>query len=92
MPRKKKTQRDAQIERNRTIIRNATKIKFGGLARLANEMGIKYSTLYSSLQSGSIKAVDMAGIIRILRLDNETVLALMGNPKKCRYEVGYESV
>lgn len=84
--------RRAQIKRNHTIIKNATRIKYGSMKRLADSIGINYNTLYANLRSGSIKAVDMAIIIRALCLDNETVMALMGNPKKCRFEAGYESV
>ena len=85
-----KNNRLEQIKRNHVIIKNAARIQMGSMENLASAIGVKPQTLYSSLKKGSIKAVNMAHIIRVLRLDNETVLALMGNPKRCRFEVGYE--
>lgn len=85
-----KNTRQEQIDRNFTIIKNATRIQLGSMHKLAAALGVNYDTLYASLKSGSIRAVDMAAVIRVLNMDNETVLALMGKKKKCRFEVGYE--
>ena len=90
MPKVNLYPRQEQIKRNQVILRNAARIQMGSMENLSSAIGVNYHTLYASLRSGSIKAVDMAHIIRVLRLDNETVLALMGNPKRCRFEVGYE--
>ena len=63
--------------------------EYGNFKIVCEEMQMPYSTLYQNLKYGTIRAVDMARLIRLLDLDDETVLALMGNPKRCRYEKGY---
>ena len=82
--------RRRQADRNRDIIVAACKVSdYKSLAGLSRELGVSYSSLYQSLRLGSIRAVDMAKVIRLLELDADTVQALMGNPKRCRYEKGY---
>lgn len=79
--------RRRQIVRNASIIQNAARqSEFGSVKAIAADMGVPYTTLIQSIKLGSIKAVDMAGIIRRLGLDEDTVLALMGSSKRCRYE------
>ena len=87
---RREEERNRQIQRNYDIIRVAVRISdYKTVTALAKAMGVNCQTLHSSLRSGSIRAVDMARLIQMLCLDNDTVLALMGSPKKCRYEKGY---
>lgn len=83
-------QRREQAQRNLDILMAAVRVsEYKSLTGLANAIGVKYSAFYQSLRNGSIRAVDMARVIQALKLDNETVHALMGCPKKCRFEKGY---
>lgn len=48
------------------------------LTGLADALDINYNALYSSLRTGSIRAVTMMRIIKALDMTNEDVLVLMG--------------
>ncbi len=87
---RREEERNRQIQRNYDIIRVAVRISdYKTVTALAKAMGVNCQTLHSSLRSGSIRAVDMSNVIRLLELDDDTIRALMGNPKRCRYEKGY---
>lgn len=86
---RREDERRRQITRNCVIVSNAARqSEYGSVKAVADEMGVAYSTLRQALKTGSIRAVDMASVIRILKLDDDTVRALMGNPKRCRFERG----
>lgn len=81
--------REAQIKRNHDIILEACRrSEYGSLQAITDVMGIKYTTMSEALRCGSIRAVDMANLVRLLGLDTDTVLALMGAPERCQYERG----
>ena len=87
---RREEERNRQIQRNYDIIRAAIRISdYKTIKALCEAMDVNYQTFTTSLRSGSIRAVDMARITRLLDLDDGTVMALMGNPKRCRYEKGY---
>ena len=89
---RKADNRRRQIVRNFDIIQAAVRqSEYKNMKNLFAEMNIPYSTLYQGLKYGTIRAVDMATIIQLLGLDDETVQALMGSPHRCRYESGYVS-
>ena len=80
-------QRRRQIVRNCRILNNAARqSEYGTLKAVASELDIPYSTFRQSIQYGSIRAVDMAMVVRLLELDEDATNALLGNPKRCRYE------
>lgn len=80
-------ERDKQIRRTFQIISMACRMSdFQTLSGLASELNIPYTTLHSQLRGGSIRAIDMARIIKTLNMDDQTVLAISGKPEKCRYE------
>ena len=79
--------RKSRTERNKRIIMNAARAKTGSsLKNVCADLGVPYGTVYSRLSSGSIRLTDIVDIAERLDLDDETLLALMGRPKKCRYE------
>lgn len=87
---RREDERRRQIVRNFDIIQAACRISgYKTFKTLCAAIDMPYSTFYQGLKYGSIRAVDMARVIQILELDDETVQALMGNPKRCRYEKGY---
>lgn len=89
---RREDERRRQIHRNYDIIRAAIRISdYKTTKALTDALDVNYQTFNTSIRTGSIRAVDMARLIHVLGLDNDTVLALMGSPKKCRYEKGYVS-
>lgn len=79
--------RKSRTERNKRIIMNAARAKTGSsLKNICADLGIAYGTVYSRLRTGNIRLTDVVDIAEQLDLDDDTLLALMGRPKKCRYE------
>lgn len=76
-----------RTKRNKKIIMNAARANMGAsLNNVCVDLGVPYTTVYSWLKSGNIRLKDVVEIADLLDLDDETRLALMGRPKKCRYE------
>lgn len=48
------------------------------LTGLAAALNVKYGMMYSRLKNGTISALMVRDIIRVLGCDNETVLKMMG--------------